>query len=313
VDTDLKEKLQSLAGNMPVDPAIPRPVRRRIRLRRRANATLAVTVIAALVAGGAVGIPAALRAGEGTDQVLPGGGEEWRGRWPQATREQAEQAQACADSGDANCIWQLDPTQTIYEWVQAQFEPSDTKVSFTVPPGIQESDNPGPYTIEVVMMSPPSPSPVPVTIERLVRQDHTGIWSVTSPNRVEASAKGEAINLVTKFIQFRVKDISGAETFLSAEAKDAYDRHDGDLWLYSPDPDQHYYGFIIANVAESSTPQGFRIQVVIQEASPSSFTETLVVGPGSSFDGHDLPFVILSASRLSELPAGFTFSPIPSP
>jgi hypothetical protein len=313
MDTKLRERLQELAGQMPVDPTMPTPVRRRVRFRRGTNATLAVTVIAALVAGGAIGIPAALRASGRTSGTVPAAdGGDWRGRWPQATREEAEQAQACADSGDASCSWQLHPEETISRWAQAQFG-AEAKVDFTVPPGLEDSDSPGPYTIQVSMAFRPSDFAVPVTIERLVRQDHTGIWSVTSPTLVEGSAIRGATDFATKFMQFRVKDISGAETFLSAEAKDAYDQHKGGLWLYSPDPDQHYYGFIIGTVAEGSAPQDFRIQVVIQEASPSTFTETLVVGPGTSSHGHDLPFVILSAARVNELPAGFTFSPIPSP
>jgi hypothetical protein len=311
MDTELKERLQGLAAEMPADPRMPVQVRRRVRLRRVRNATVTVAVAISLFVGGSIGIPAALRASGRPHPPVPGdNGGEWRGLWPQATRQEAEQAQACADSGDENCAWQLDPRATILRWLEAQG--GSVKADFAVPVGITQSDTPGPYSIEVSGAYQPGFT-FEVTIERLVREDHTGIWSVTDPTMSEASPMlmpwAQVRAFVTKFMEFRVKDIADADTFMSAEAKDAYDRHDGGLWLYSPSHEEHFVSFVVGDqvLQDVSTPDDFVIEVGIRSMSPgqdqpAEFRETLLVGPGVTADGKDLPYVVLSAARGGVLP-----------
>jgi len=201
--TDLDDRVRILleerAREHVVDPQLPRAVAVRSRRRRALVGTGAgLGAVAAIVLGAA-----ALRlldTGRETG-ITPSPTpvvETWHGIWPQATHEEAEAAQAAADAGDVEATWQLDATEVVTRF--AQEELVFDEVFFDESLDIAEPDSPGPYTIHVISCEPRDTIEWPpvcvggeglyaeATIERLLRADRTGIWSVTAASPVVSTA-----------------------------------------------------------------------------------------------------------------------------
>lgn len=124
----------------------------------------------------------------------------------------------------------------------------------------------------------PEPSPPPATKEEQVRE------------------------FVSGFMAARLAG-SGAEDFLSAEAKRQYDGHESDLYLYKPTSNPYWAEFEILRYAEAdANSYDLLVRVVEEEYSRpgvpiGSFTETLFVGPGTTHDGIPKNLVIRGAER----------------
>ena len=202
--TDLDDRVRTLleerARDHVTDPVLPRTVAARSRRRRALVGTGAGLAAVAVIALGAAALRAGLREQEtgGTPSPTPVVGT-WRGIWPQATRAEAEDAQTAADAGEADAVWQLDVVATVRRFAQQQLD--FPRVHFDESLDVAEEDAPGPYTIHVVSCEPRDTLEWPptcadqgeqryteVTVERLLRGDRTGIWSVTSVAPVQAVA-----------------------------------------------------------------------------------------------------------------------------
>jgi hypothetical protein len=114
--------------------------------------------------------------------------------WPEHDLEAAREAQAQADGGSPDHGWRLDAEETTRRFAVAELGWGDAVAT------VRDGDLGGPGPVTVVVAPPPPPCPDPgcppwltargatLTLERLVRPDTTGIWSVTE---VEAPATTE--------------------------------------------------------------------------------------------------------------------------
>jgi hypothetical protein len=193
--TDLDDRVRTLleerAREHVIDPQLPRAVALRSRRRRAlVGASAGLGAVAAIVLGAA-----ALRTFGPTEETghTPSPTpvvEAWRGIWPQTTRGEAEAAQTAADAGDVDAIWQLDAGEVAMRF--ARDELGFVEGYFDESFDIAEEDSPGPYVVHVISCEPRDLVEWPpvcaegegvyseVTIERLLRADRTGIWSVTA-------------------------------------------------------------------------------------------------------------------------------------
>ncbi len=163
-----------------------------LRGRGRARRTRVLTIAFALTlaAGSLAGVLAAFSGGR---SAQPGAGG-WTGIWPQATLQDAEAAQSRADAGDPAYTWELDGKTVLQRFAVDQLgwrgftilEITDGSGS-DAPGYNNESDlsNPdasGPSRFITIGCDAPGPGvtcpSATVTIQRLLRQDRTGIWSV---------------------------------------------------------------------------------------------------------------------------------------
>lgn len=114
----------------------------------------------------------------------PDPGAPWRGLWPQTTRAEAETAQEAADEGGEGYTWQLEVEGFLVRFGLQHL--GWDEVSFDDSLDISDRDESGPLTIFMTNCTPPGNATfctgdlaAQVTVERLLRRDHTGIWSVT--------------------------------------------------------------------------------------------------------------------------------------
>jgi hypothetical protein len=160
--------------------------RRRERRARVLNGALAL-----LLAGGAIaGMVVAL---DGAKGAQPGAGG-WAGIWPQATLQDAQAAQTRTDAGDPAYTWELDGKTVLRRFAIDQLgwkgfafltitdgNGSDAP-GYNNEPDLANLDAWGPFRFIVVGCDAPGPGvtcpSATVTIQRLLRQDRTGIWSV---------------------------------------------------------------------------------------------------------------------------------------
>jgi hypothetical protein len=169
----------------PADDAFDRL--ERLRQRRQRNRRIATAVFAFVIAiSGSFAAFEAFRGSNGSAAIRGTG--PFYALWPELTLADAQQSQAAVDGGAG--AWRLDARTTTGRFVALTLGWSDFAV--TMPDGTN-LDGPGPVTLDVSTLAPPCPSPLPgtegpmncgpqwetVTLERLVRQDATGIWSVT--------------------------------------------------------------------------------------------------------------------------------------
>lgn len=207
--TDLDDRVRTLleerARDHVTDPVLPRTVAARSRRRRALVGAGAGLAAVAVIAVGAAALRAGMREQEtgGTPTPTPVVGT-WRGIWPQATRAEAEDAQAAADAGEPDAVWQLDVVATVRRFAQQQLD--FPQVHFDESLDVAQEDSPGPSTIHVVSCEPRDTLEWPptctergdhvyatVTVERLLRSDRSGIWSVTEVSPVErATIAGDA-------------------------------------------------------------------------------------------------------------------------
>lgn len=134
--------------------------------------------------------------------------------------------------------------------------------------------------------SSPTPSPGPY-------QPEHGTISPGVPNDA-------ATQELAKFLDRRIVG-SGADPYLSADAKDQYDSNEGGLSLYSPTSNPHYDRWEIKS-RESVDASSYEYEIVIHEeytegGSAGSFGETLGVGPGQNHLGQQRSNLVRFAIR----------------
>jgi hypothetical protein len=163
------------------------------RRRRLAGRVATIVLALAISAAGLAGVLVSLGQSQGAPAI---GGEDWAGIWPQTTLRQAEESQAAADAGDPGFAWQLDARQVIRRFAQEQLgwngfsfiDIYSADGGTQAPPGynnesdLQDPDASGPFRLIIAGCEHAPGRSCPgatVTIERLLRRDRTGIWSIT--------------------------------------------------------------------------------------------------------------------------------------
>ncbi|MGH2723491.1 MAG: hypothetical protein ACRDI0_04350 [Actinomycetota bacterium] len=304
-DTQVKELLQAKAEEMRLDPRIPGPVLRRARLRRVATAVVAGAVAVGVALGGVAGLRAALVA---EPPVVPGEQGPWEGIWPQDTRAEAEEAQAAADAGDPQAVWQLDGEQVIrrygtevLEWEEVSFEQQPWEADALV----------------VVIGNCPQvatercPFEIDITIERLVRTGPEGIYVVTGAEVIAEPDDGAGPTLrsfVRDFMNVRrAQAASALADLISAEALAQYERGEGGLSLNGPTEHPGFteltYEIVgIEAVDAASYEVAVRITERFESGDGSTYRERLFVGPGQTVRGDSMPLVIRGAMRIGSPP-----------
>lgn len=104
---------------------------------------------------------------------------------------------------------------------------------------------------------------------------------------------------VIAFLDRRIEG-SGAESSLTQNAKDQYDDHDCDLYLYSPTSNPHYDRWRIVNredVDASSSDFGITIVEEYTGGGTTEFDETLHVGAGTNYQGQNGPAWVRGAEK----------------
>ncbi|MBI4261703.1 MAG: hypothetical protein HY658_14200 [Actinobacteria bacterium] len=324
-EDDVRDLLIGRAEDVRADPRIPARVLGRARHRRALTAGLSVATAVVLSAGAWVGIRAALGGGGGVTPLDPSPSPSattappvdtgWKGLWPQATRQEAEDAQACADDGDPACAWQVDIEAFLERygteelgWEATYFdealdvgEPNDfVALALTI------------YSCDVLNDPCPGYDFADVRSERLVRHDPTGIWSVTEvstgnvhgdPPEAFPPSEAEVLAAVDAFMQAR-QDGEGAEVFLSTEALARYESNHEGLHLYggpAPDSDGRIIVGWEVNLLGGDPDDGsYSVEITIHlewlgDSPPSTTRETLVFGPGYLADGGAGTTVVLGA------------------
>ena len=163
-----------------------------LRGRRRARKTRVLTIAFALTlaAGGLGGVFAAFGGG-GSSEPRAG---DWSAIWPQTTLGEAEAAQGRADSGDPAYAWQLDGETVLRRFALdklgwsgftiLQVGGTSSRASgYNSVSDLSNPDASGPFRFITIGCDAPGPGVIcpsaTVTIERLLRPDRAGIWSVT--------------------------------------------------------------------------------------------------------------------------------------
>jgi hypothetical protein len=316
VESELRELLRDRAEQAGIDPAIPREVIRRAGSRRRRTVALAGLLTVAVAAGSIVGVRAILDF-EPPREVAAG--PEWRGLWPQGTREKAVDAQeevdrllengACVSTEIESCnhalAWQLDGVEaaTRYALDVLRWDRPFIEEGFDV----SGADDPGPVLLHMgtckTFATDTCSYEARITVERLIRPGRGGLWFVTGVALSASVERAEA--MVRDFLEARVAG-SGAERFLSPVAKGIYEDHIEGVSLYGD-----FTGFRIleAIVVREGV---YRFEVLLQgpgsepDADPRYRFENLSVGAGEGLDGTQRPAVILSTTAPSNAPSSDT-------
>jgi hypothetical protein len=299
--------------------------------RRRRNRRVGTAAVALIVAGAGM-VGAFTVFGRPGSEAGPAAGA-YRGIWPQPGLEEAEIAQSRADRGDHRLTHQLDANVFVHtfardglHWTDIAFDPLDEEAVRGSGPlsvavrGCPFDDSPQPQA-QGAPAAPPEDCPleVEVTIERLLRQDASGIWlvtDVTSPGGVpdvhrsplpptdSPSAPGfdplapEGVGAIADgFIEARNESRAVAK-YLSAEAQRAFENGDGGLSLFGYAAEAHS----LTTWAITEAEGGWRVVVGFQGAGPSFpdgdvIRETLLIGPGTNLLGESVDWVILDAER----------------
>jgi hypothetical protein len=172
--------------------------RRRARRARLATITLALV----LAAGSFAGLMATFGGG-GSAEPAAGG---WAGIWPQTSLQSVQAAQAGADAGDPTYTWQLDATTVLqrfgleqlgwkgFSFLRVVDGSGSDAPGYNNEPDLSNPDASGPLTFMILGCDATGPGvscpTATVTIQRLLRQDRTGIWSVT---QVEDQGAGAGV------------------------------------------------------------------------------------------------------------------------
>ena len=237
---DVKELLREAAEEAETSPRIPVEVARRARRRRTRSGVLAGVTAVALLIGAGLGVRGALGLFDSSaTRKTPAEETEWRGIWPQNTRDAAERAQDQADAGDERATWQLQGAEVVRRYADQVL--GFTAVFFNEGFSIEGSDD----SLTVVVsdcdhrigLSVCKPERrAEITIERLIRRDATGIWFVTSGGdaRGETVTEAQVRDFVTTFLEARWNRDDRAHDYLSDSAADQYHRGEGGLHLFGP-------------------------------------------------------------------------------
>ena len=310
-ETQVRELLRAKAEEMRIDPRMPRPVLRRARRRRMATVLVAGVVAAGVALGGMAGLRAVLVAEPPVRPADP----QWRGIWPQATRAEAESAQACADRGDPECTWQLDANLVVDRYATEQLNWRDVLFITYHAEGLEDIEG-GDRELPPRLLADPGPLFVTIAdcsgrgrcdsatlvLERLLRTD--GIWSIASvrlgtlppppteeptlsPLPIPPPEEFEIRDFAQAFLDARLAG-SGAEEFLSGVAADQYSTHEGGLYLYGEKHDPglgwNYGGGGIVSV-EAVDANSYEVVVGLRlerDGDHRTLHETLFVGPDDS-------------------------------
>jgi hypothetical protein len=238
---DVKELLRDAAEEADVSPRIPAQVARRARRRRARNGMLAGVTVIALLIGAGFGVRGAVGLFDDSATRIPAGETEWRGLWPQDTREAGEQTQAQADAGDVRATWQLRGDEVARRYAQQVLGFTAVYLNEGFP--VEGPGDSGPITVAVtdcdhsigVSVCKPERR-AEITVERLIRRDATGIWIVTSGADARGGTVTEAQvrDFVTGFLDVRWNRDDRAHDYLSESAADQYHRGEGGLHLFGP-------------------------------------------------------------------------------
>jgi hypothetical protein len=188
--TELRERLEREAYrvNAATDAKVQVLDRaeRRIRRRRVEAGALGLVVAFALIGGAFSILPFGARNGESAR------GSSWSAIWPQTTYADALSAQQALDTGDASGAWQSNGTQVVKRFASEHFGWSaPTLMTIANAAEVGGIDDPaklldpattGPVRVLIDGCPPEGALSCPaayVTVQRLIRDDPTGIWSVT--------------------------------------------------------------------------------------------------------------------------------------
>jgi hypothetical protein len=307
VESELKQLLRDRAEEAPTDPAITAQLLRRARSRRRWTVVLAGLITVAVVSGSVVGVRAILDIEPPRELAAR---PEWRGLWPQNTREKAVEAQEaadtrlseefdCTDDPQVSCLqddilWQLDGVEvtTRYALEVLEWDRPFIEEGFDV----SGADDPGPVLLRMgtckTFATDACSYEARVTVERLIRPGRGGLWFVTGVGLSASVERAQA--MVRAFLQARV-DGSAADMYLSPLAKGIYDDHVEGLSLYGD-----FTGFRVldAIVVREGV---YRFEILLE--APEDTFENLSVGAGEGLDGTQRAAVILSATAPSKAPS----------
>jgi hypothetical protein len=101
---------------------------------------------------------------------------------------------------------------------------------------------------------------------------------------------------VTSFLQARMAgDDRLARTYLSAIARDQYEKGEGGLALTAP-PGSRFSGWDFVSV-QSIDASSFEVKLTVRGPGGAAHTETLFVGPGPDLDGAQKPWIVRGAMR----------------
>jgi len=310
VESELKELLRERAEQAGIDPAIPHQVIRRARSRRRRTIAVSGLVSIALVLGAVVGVRAILDFEPPRDVAA---GPEWRGLWPQTTRQEAEAAQEAADSRLDGAECPADPESCLQDDVLWQLGLGEVATRYAVEelgwsaasmPEVPDlaPDAPGPVGVEVVSCSPNSfcdpRFTAEITLERLLRPDRFGLWFVTGAQQTITPAA--ATEVVRQFLEARVAARS-VDALISASAKGIYDAREDGLSLYGGD-EGPFVGYEISerDIAGAETYL-FLVRLGrfgTGDEINGTVAESLLIGPGLATNGDPQPVLVLSVSRV---------------
>lgn len=212
VENEVRELLRERADDLRADPRIPERVVRRSRRRRGLVAGAAGLGAAAVVVVAVLAVRAlAPRADDGAPatQTPSPAAKTWRGIWEYTSREDARAAQAGTDAG--HMPWQADAEAFLRVYAYRDDGLGWGSVWFDDSLDLSDPDEPGPLTIHIGdcpdVATTGCPREADVTIERLVRRDRTGIWSVTAVSVVEIDDP-----IPSTFIGLRDGEVVLAET-----------------------------------------------------------------------------------------------------
>ena len=149
-------------------------------------ARVRIAVVALLVAAvGSWGAFAALNGAGVVEHQAGGSNEAFSALWPETSFAAAQQVQERVDAGDPEVQWRIDPVSVAFRYGQVVLGWSNPIAGLTV------TDDPT-HTVTVSLAGPDascqgsecdSPGPqsiMTITLQRLVRSDEGGIWSVTA-------------------------------------------------------------------------------------------------------------------------------------
>jgi hypothetical protein len=193
--SEYRSKLERIGDRVrPAEDAFDRLERRRARKRRTRRIATAVLAFVIAIAGSF----AAFEAFRGSKTTIAVGGEQaFHALWPETSLTDAERAQDAVDAGEADTRWRLDARTTAGRFASQVLGWSET--ALTVPEGA-DLEGAGPVALEISTLPVPCPFPPPptclqrkasVVLERLLRPDTTGIWSVVEVQSPGSAATGD--------------------------------------------------------------------------------------------------------------------------
>jgi len=195
--TDLRSTLEREAARVWATPDARVRVQDRVEQRGRRRRAAALALGLAVAIAGIGGVLVTIRSVGSGD--LAGRGE-WTGIWPQASYGAAAEAQEAADAGDPGVMWQLDGRAVVERFATGQLgwsvislqaianaEEVVADVGVIDPPSrLSDPATRGPVRVLAASCEPApgtSCAAAYVTVQRLLRDDPTGIWLVTDVDR----------------------------------------------------------------------------------------------------------------------------------